>query len=118
MWDIESDLKPAYLGTVGGAVALAIIGFGWGGWVTRSSAELSARQSATAAVVAVLVPICVHQFQRSVDASAKQSKLQKIIGWQQGSYVEKAGWATMPGSTTPDPAVAKACATLIDNLKL
>ena len=116
--NIRSDLKPALLGAVGGAAALAIIGFTWGGWVTGSSAETSAKQSATAAVVAVLAPICVDQFQRSVDASVKQAELLKISAWQQGSYVEKGGWATMPGSTTPDLAVAKACAGLITNLKL
>jgi hypothetical protein len=116
--NIQTDLKPALLGAVGGAVALAIVGFTWGGWVTGSSAETSANQSATAAVVSVLAPICVDQFQRSIDASVRQAELQKTSVWQQGSYVEKAGWATMPGSPSPDIAVAKACAGLISNLKL
>jgi hypothetical protein len=116
--NIQTDLKPALLGAVGGAVALAIVGFTWGGWVTGSSAETSAKQSATAAVVSVLAPICVDQFQRSIDASVRQAELQKTSAWQQGSYVEKAGWATMPGSPSPDIAVAKACAGLISNLKL
>jgi len=64
--NIQSGLKPSLLGAVGGAVALTIIGFGWGGWVTGSSAETSAKQNAIAAVVAVLAPVCVDQFQRSV----------------------------------------------------
>ena len=72
---------------------------------------------ATSAVVTALAPICVSQFQLTVDASAKQAELQKIDAWKQGSYVEKAGWATMPGSNAPDTAVAKACAGLIGNLK-
>ena len=64
--NIQSGLKPSLLGAGGGAVALTIIGFGWGGWVTGSSAETSAKQNAIAAVVAVLAPVCVDQFQRSV----------------------------------------------------
>jgi hypothetical protein len=116
--NFQSDWKPALVCAAGGAFALAIVGFGWGGWVTGSSAEMRAKQSAAAAVVAVLAPICVDQFQRCVGASAKHAELQKMSAWQQGSYVQKAGWATMPGSTTPDLAVAKACAGLISNLKL
>src|SRR5213595_2959966 len=116
--NIQSDWRPALLGAAGGAVALAIVGFGWGGWVTASSAQKSAQQSATSAVVVALASICVDQFQRTADASTRQAELQKISSWQQGSYVEKAGWATMPGSAAPDTAVAKACAGLISNLKL
>ena len=37
--------------------------------------------------------------------------------YDQTSFVEKAGWATMPGSTSPGSGVAKACAGLIANLK-
>jgi hypothetical protein len=116
--DIHKNLKPAVLGAAGGAVALAIIGFAWGGWVTAGSAEISAKQSASNAVVAALTPICLDQFQRSADASVKQAELLKVSGWQQGPFVEKAGWATMPGSTAPNAVVAKACAGLISNLKL
>jgi hypothetical protein len=116
--DIHQNLKPAFLGAAGGAIALAIVGFTWGGWVTGSSAEMRAKQSATATMVAVLAPICVDQFQRSLDAPVKQAELLKISTWEQGSYVQKAGWATMPGSTSADMAVAKACAGLISNLKL
>ena len=115
--DIHQNLKPALLGAAAGAVALAILGFSWGGWMTAGGAEASAKQSANAAVVAVLAPICVDQFQRTADASVKQAELLKVSGWQQGAFVEKAGWATMPGSTAPDTAVAKACAGLIGNLK-
>jgi hypothetical protein len=116
--NIQSDWKPALTGAAVGAVALAIVGFGWGGWVTASSAQKSAQQSATSAVVVALASICVDQFQRAGNTPMKQAELRKIGSWQQGAYVEKAGWATMPGSSTPDTAVAKACAGLISNLKL
>jgi hypothetical protein len=36
---IPAEVKPACWGAVGGAVALAIVGFMWGGWVTGGKAE-------------------------------------------------------------------------------
>lgn len=111
---ISQNVKPAAWGAVAGAVALAIIGFTWGGWVTGSSAEMATQK----AVVASLVPICVGQFQQSTDAPLQQAELHKITTWDRAAFVEKAGWATMPGSTQPNSAVAKVCAGLINDLKL
>jgi hypothetical protein len=33
--------------------------------------------------------------------------------WQRDGYVEKQGWATMPGAEKPDRNVAEACAKLL-----
>jgi hypothetical protein len=35
----------------------------------------------------------------------------------QGSFVENGGWATPPGTDKANSAVAKACATMLGNLK-
>jgi hypothetical protein len=43
--------------------------------------------------------------------------LKKVSFYEQGSLIEKAGWATMPGSAAPTAGVAQACAGLIANLK-
>ena len=45
-------------GAVGGAIALAIVGFSYGGWVTGGTAQQMAQQRSDAAVVAALAPIC------------------------------------------------------------
>ena len=108
--EIPSEVKPALWGAVGGAIALAIVGFTWGGWVTGGAAETVAKQRASKAVVTALAPICVDQFRRQADASASLVELKKASSWQQGTFVEKGGWATMPGTNSPDSAVAKACA--------
>ena len=100
-----------------GAVATLVVGFYWGGWVTGGAAKEMAQKSASTAVVTALAPICVDKFQRATDAPANLVELKKINSWQQGSFVEKAGWATMPGTTSPDSAVAQACAELLGNLK-
>jgi len=108
--EIPSEVKPALWGAVGGAIALAIVGFTWGGWVTGGAAETAAKQRASMAVVTALAPICVDKFRRQADASASLVELKKASSWQQGTFVEKGGWATMPGTNSPDSAVAKACA--------
>jgi hypothetical protein len=44
-------------------------------------------------------------------ASANLAEMKKATySWDQSKFVEKGGWATMPGSTEPNSAVAAACA--------
>jgi alpha/beta superfamily hydrolase len=114
---IHPSVNPALWGATAGAVALAIIGFSWGGWVTGGSAQRSADNRASSSVVAALAPICLTQFQQKSDSVMQLAALKKVPSYEQSSFVEKAGWATMPGSTEPTAGVAKACATLIANLK-
>ena len=112
---IPIETKPALWGIVGGAVALAIIGFSWGGWLTGGKAEAAARTRADDAVVAALAPVCVDRFQRAGDAPAQLVELKKADSWSKGSFVEKGGWAAVPGKHTPErvSAVARACADLL-----
>jgi hypothetical protein len=112
---IPIEVKPAFWGVVGGAGALAIAGFGWGGWVTGGTAEATAMQRADSAVVVALAPMCVEKFQQASDASDNLAALKKVDSWSQGEFVEKGGWATLPGSNSPEQvsAVAKACAGLL-----
>ena len=113
--NIPVETKPVLWGLVGGAIAAAIVGFTWGGWVTGSKAETEATQRANAAVVVALAPVCVERFQRAPDVSANLAALKKADSWSQGDFIEKGGWATPQGSKAPDQlsAVAKACATLL-----
>jgi hypothetical protein len=110
---VPSELKPACWGAVGGAVALAIVGFSWGGWVTGATADAQAKQRADRAVVAALTPICVDKFRQQADAATNLVELKKVSTWQQGTFVAKGGWATMPGSAAADSAVASACAEIL-----
>lgn len=101
----------AYLqGAAVGAIALAIVGFSWGGWVTGGTATKNAGVAAHDAVVAVLAPICVERFRGQADAAAKVAELTTASSWDRGNVVEKSGFATMPGSKTADTDVACACA--------
>ncbi len=106
----------AYLwGAAVGAIALAIVGFGWGGWVTGGTATKNAATAVSDAKVAVLAPICADRFRAQGDAAMKIAELAKASSWDRGKFVEKSGFATMPGSQTTDSDVARACAEILAN---
>jgi hypothetical protein len=112
---IPVETKPFLWGLLGGAVAMTIAGFSWGGWVTGGKSESAASQRAKDAVVGALAPICVDKFQHSGDVAANSVALKKTESWSQGEFVEKGGWAVIPGPVNPEQvsAVAKACAALL-----
>jgi len=72
-----------------------------------STAKTLADSTANSAVVAVIAPICVDQFQQSADAANNLTALKKTSTWEQAAYVEKGGWATMPGSKAADSGVSQ-----------
>jgi hypothetical protein len=116
--ETKAAVKPALWGAATGAIALAIVGFNWGGWVTGGTAETIAKDRAATAVVAVLAPICVEKFRQAAGASANLAEMKKATyASDQGRFIEKGGWATMPGSTEPDSAVARACAQTLGSEK-
>jgi hypothetical protein len=111
------SLKRLLQGAALGAIATLIIGFYWGGWVTGGSAAEMTQRSTRSAVVAALSPICVDKFQRSAEAATNLTELKKVSSYQQGTFIEKGGWATLPGSDNANSAVAEACANMLSSLK-
>jgi hypothetical protein len=115
--ELPVQTNPFLLGAAAGAVALAFVGFNWGGWVTGGAAEKLAGERADAAIVSSLTPICVASFKASAKAPANLAALKEIKTWERADYVGKGGWATMPGSTAePNRQVATACAEALDKL--
>jgi len=105
-------------GAMAGVAATIVIGFGWGGWTLGSNVEKLAKERADTAVVAVLAPICANQFREAANASTHIAELNKIsYAWDRGTFIEKGGWAIMPGSDTTNSAVAKSCAEILSTLK-
>ena len=114
---LPTQTKPFLWGAAAGAISLAIVGFNWGGWVSGSTAEKRAGERADEAILSALTPICVAQFQRTANAPARLAALKEVKSWEQGDYVGKSGWATMPGSTAePNRQVATACAEALNKL--
>src|SRR5882724_723905 len=110
------SLKPGIWGAVIGAAAISVVGFSTFGWTLGGTAERMATERAQTAVVGVLAPICVEKFQHQADAPAKLIEFNKVSSWNRRSVIEKGGWATMPGSDTPNSAVATACAEKLGSL--
>ena len=102
---------------IGGAVVLAIIGFTWGGWVRGGTARETAEEMAAEGVVDRLTPICVLQFNQDPEKDQKLKELKETNSWERDSYVEKQGWATMPGEKEPDSKVADKCAQQLAQIR-
>ena len=100
-------------GAVVGVAATAVIGFSWGGWMLESNAKAMAVKDTSAALVAVLAPMCADKFRNGSDAALTMAEFKKVNSWQQDSYIQKGGWATFPGMSAPDFAIAQACAKLL-----
>ena len=98
---------------IGGAVAATAIGFTWGGWVTGSKAKLAAEEQAKAAIVSVLAPICVGNFNRDGNAEANRLGLKNTSTWERDAFVRKGGWAKTEGTEAPSTGVLEACAERI-----
>jgi hypothetical protein len=84
-----------------------------------TGADTAAKQvkdAERASIVRVLAPICADKFQHSADVSANLEALKKTDSWNRDELIEKAGWATFPGSE-PDRHVAEACANLLSQTK-
>ena len=104
------SIKPGIWGVVIGAAAISVLGFTIFGWTLGGTAERMAKEQAVTAVVEVLAPICVERFQQQADAPAKLTEFNKASSWDRRLIIEKGGWATVPGTDTPNSAVATACA--------
>lgn len=101
--------KPALMGARAGAIALAVVGFSWGGWMTGgSAAEMSSKQS-MAAIASVLTPYCVQNSKRDPKAAGILAELKAASTYQRRGIVADAGWATPLGSEKPDRALAELC---------
>ncbi len=113
MFKLPSQLIPMAQGAAIGAAAVAFLGFTWGGWFTGASAEAFAKERSSKAVIASLAPICQDNFRRGKDATTQLIELKKANSWEQANFIEKGGWAKMPGTASTDSAMARACVELI-----
>jgi len=91
-----------------------IVGFSWGGWTTGTTARQMGMTQADAAVTAALVPICLAGQKADLARAKKLGELKAITSsYEQTEFVMKTGWATFPGQTDPNRAVAEVCAAAV-----
>ena len=103
-------IKPAAWGFVIGSVLTMIVGFSQLGWTLGSTAERMAAERSNIAVVSALTPTCVARFMAQPNAKAKLAELKGTDSWKQREYVEAGGFATVGSETSPNSALAGACA--------
>jgi hypothetical protein len=68
-----------------------------------------------------LAPIAVAQFMQDPEKEMRLAEMKKLDSWGENSrsdYVEKQGWATMPGEKEPDGQVADEVARRLMDLKI
>jgi len=91
-----------------------ILGFGYGGWTTSSTAARLAKQQADTAVTTALVPLCIAQSKADAAGLKKMGELKTLTSsYDQRDFVTKTGWATVPGSEDANRDVAEACAAAL-----
>ncbi|MGH6943258.1 MAG: hypothetical protein ACREH6_03430 [Geminicoccaceae bacterium] len=96
-----------------------VVGFSWGGWVTGGTAQAMVDDAAEQARYALAANVCVDKFMTTGDASAQLASLKQIdSSYRQGEFVEKGGWATMPGNDEPEGEVADLCAEQLIDMDL
>ncbi len=107
-------LKPGLYGAAIGAIAISILGFSWGGWVTGGSADKMANDMARHEVTTAMVPVCLDLASRDPARDAKLATIRSAASYNRRSKLMDAGWATVPGSETPDRDLAEACIAELD----
>jgi hypothetical protein len=103
-------LEPGLYGVACGAIAVTVIGFNWGEWVTGGTARQMANDQSRSEVVTALTSICLDQSKRDPELAERVSLLKAASSYEQGDLVMKNGWATMPRTTQGNRLVAIACA--------
>jgi hypothetical protein len=110
---LQADsLKRLLQGATVGAVATMVVGFTWGGWSLRSTADKMAKERSDLAVVAALAPVCADKFRALPDAEAKTVALSKAESWKRGEEFPKE-FVTLPGETYRSSALVNACYALL-----
>jgi hypothetical protein len=103
-------LGPALGGALIGAIVVASLGFGVGGWMTGASVDKLVRTETQATLVSVMLPICLNQAEGDPERAPKMERLHSASAWSRDDVVSANGWATMPGAEEPARGVAQACA--------
>ena len=107
-------LKPGIYGAIIGAACFGILGFTWGGWVTGATADDMATTMARDDVVAAMVPVCLEMARTDPERLEKLTAIREATTYKRRDAVMSSGWATIPGSESPDRDIAQACLTALD----
>ena len=88
------------------------IGFGLGLWVTKDTAEQQVNQ----AVLMARTTICVGQFTNAPNYQERLKEFMALDYAAKRTFLEKGGWAKMPGEEKASDAVTDACSGKLEAL--
>jgi len=105
-WESYNPGKTLLFWSCAASVAATIVvGFNWGGWTTGGTAAAMAKEAASGARQELAAAVCVDRFRGAGDAAAQLATLKGLgNAWDRGTFVEKGGWAAMPGPKPAEPA--------------
>lgn len=107
--NIPTWTKPALNGVLVGAIAMAFIGFSWGGWVTGGTSRKTAATETASGIATALTPYCIEKSKVDPLAAGVMVELKAAGTYARSGIVEKAGWATPLGTDKPNVELAKSC---------
>ena len=102
----KESIKPFVWGMVISALVVLIVIFSTGWVVTSNTAKEKAEEMAEQAVIDRLADISIAQFQKDPQKEKRLKEFKATDSWKRAEYVEKIGWATMPGDKSADRRVA------------
>lgn len=101
-------------GVAAGAFFMPMFGFVGLGWKLDSKAQVMASEAASAELRKVLVPACVARFNADPEADMHRTAMKEIKFFHPRMlYVEKGGWAVLPGQENASRGVARGCTELL-----
>jgi alpha/beta superfamily hydrolase len=109
--DYQPTKKQTFWIALGCIIATLVIGFGFGGWVTGGTAQAMATQAAQESRLELAAAVCAEDFMGAADARERLAKLKNVEWYERDDLVAESGWATMPGESDANSAVAAMCAT-------
>jgi hypothetical protein len=65
-------------------------------------------------VIAALVPVCVGRSRVDIERVGKLEEIRETKSYQRRNILMETGWATMPGTDTPDRDLAEACLAALE----
>ena len=114
-WDELQPSKTMLAWACAGTIAATlVVGFTWGGWVTGGTAQDMAGDASNEARGQLASLICAESFMAAPDAAVQLVALKELSGsYQQRQFVEKGGWAVMPGEDAPDRRAIDLCTRVL-----
>jgi hypothetical protein len=109
------SLARLFQGALAGIFATLLVGFTWGGWVTGGSATKMTSEAVEATQVTIYSPVCVERYMAKATPEQRVA-FAKENDWNRDSVIEKTGFATPPGATAPNDAVADKCAAMLSKM--